>query len=253
MTMLTEQQVAQVIAPDEGDETVDILFAATMLLNLRGAAPISFIAHTDVNDWKSKSKKKNPLVDRVRKHALVNGMVNFHYDEGVERRLAKELGAKAEKNNETLTDAELTARVKASFRKGQSYHVPVMSDNDKLTPLCIHKDDAATIVGLIEDNGGTMKNKVHTFHVADLGRFVEQFGRAPRLYIRFMFKHSNPIYVETETQTRINDATVAPYLKTKEERNDYANQGLEEPLKFLTYSLDSIRQLTMDKTTYLIR
>jgi hypothetical protein len=64
-------------------------------------------------------KTGNPFMGTV-KFASYNGMVGFYYDAAVLRRLEKE-GKSAD-----------------SFRKGESWHEPVIV-SDKLTPLCRHK------------------------------------------------------------------------------------------------------------------
>lgn len=89
------------------------------LLDLKGANPITFTAKTD-----SRSKiKNNPWLRPIWKINRVNGLVNFHYDQGVLRRLDKE------------------GKSPDDFRRGTSWHEPVIL-NGRLTPLCTSKNPA---------------------------------------------------------------------------------------------------------------
>jgi hypothetical protein len=99
------------------------------------------------------------------------------------------------------------------FKQGTSWHVPVMKDG-RLTPLCEHKD------------------------------------RVGQFYVRFMFIATveDPQYFLNGKPIDAKD--VEPFLPPK---RGYANQGLDKPLIFLTYSLDDIRQITFNKQTYQIR
>lgn len=65
-------------------------------------------------------KTNNPYNGNVIKRSVQNGLVNFQYDEGVKRRLAKE----GKDPNE--------------FESGTSWHEPVKL-NGRLTPFCRHK------------------------------------------------------------------------------------------------------------------
>ena len=96
---------------------------ARVLLNLKGAQPITFTARTDADvRAKDKDKNPNPHPRPVWKTTTVNAMVNFWYEDGVLRRLQKE-GKSAD-----------------DFRRGTSWHEPVMIDG-RLTPLCQAKSE----------------------------------------------------------------------------------------------------------------
>ena len=88
-----------------------------MLSSERGATFITFVAETEPK----MRKTGNPFNGRVVKVAKVNGMVNFHYDKAVERRLEKE------------------GKDVADFQRGTSWHEPVIRADGTLTPFCQHK------------------------------------------------------------------------------------------------------------------
>jgi len=87
-----------------------------LLLAQRGATILSFTARTD-----ARLKKTGCPYKGVQKVAKVNALVNFHYDEGVLRRLAKE------------------GRSADEFRQGSSWHTPILRGDGSLTPFCQHK------------------------------------------------------------------------------------------------------------------
>lgn len=98
--------------------TITIDELVKILIEVRGAQPVTFIARTDAGvRAKDKSGKPNPHPRPIWKTAAVNGIVNFFYDRGVLRRLQAE--------GKTLD----------AFRSGSSWHLPVMAGN-RLTPLC---------------------------------------------------------------------------------------------------------------------
>jgi len=167
-----------------------------ILLGIRGAKVISFTANTEVSKMR---KTGNPFDGQIHKHAKVVGMVNFHYAEGVLRRLEKE-GKSAD-----------------DFRQGESWHRPVLSADDKLTPLCHHKDD---------------ENKLYL-------RFMLQGNVESEL----RWNHDNSALTDSQ-----NDAVKA-FIPTSK---PYANQGLENPLKFLVYGLDTIKTASIDGEKYMI-
>jgi hypothetical protein len=160
-----------------------------MLSVLKGATIITFVAKTEPK----MRKTGNPFVGNVWKWAKVNGILNFHYDKAVLKRLEKE-GKSADE-----------------FKQGSSWHEPVMVDN-KLTPFCKHKTN---------------------------GKF----------YLRFMLKGA------IESEYRQNDGTPIDFKDIEKfipEKSDYANQGTDDPIIFLTYGLESIQQITMNGETFQI-
>lgn len=97
------------------------------------------------------------------------------------------------------------------FKQGGSWHEPVIL-NGYLTPLCRHK-------------------KEHD-----------------RLYLRFMVvrRLGDPTYADPAGNP-LDVADVAEFLRSKPA---YQNQGLEDPLEFLVYGLDSIQTITIGGVNY---
>jgi len=105
-----------------------------MLMLEKGANIISFTHCTTMSksgkmvqkDRKDKSVK-NPYWGDCFKTQDANGMINFHYDTGVLRRLEKE-GKSAD-----------------DFKQGESWHMPILRTDNTLTPFCCKKSDPRQI------------------------------------------------------------------------------------------------------------
>jgi hypothetical protein len=159
------------------------------LMACKGATPISFTAVTEPK----MNKTGNPYLGTT-KQARVNGMVNFHYEDGVIRRLEKE--------GKTADD----------FKQGTSWHTPVLTDDGKLTPLCQHKQTGV-------------------------------------FYLRFM--HLNTI--ETRyfyNGVEVSEDKLEPYMPKK---SSYDNQGLDNPLRILTYSIGNIVEASFLGERFIIK
>ena len=181
---LKEKQMAatttQIITSDE---------LVKVLETQRGATFISFLVETDAK----MRKTGNPYLG-AKKVAKVHGMLNFLYDEAVQRRLEKE-GKPAD-----------------SFRKGESWHEIVTREDGTLTPFCRHKETG-------------------------------------ELYLRFMHQNTlDAIYVDVNGN-RISVDEITPFLQKP---SGYGNQGLDNPVRILTYKLSGIREITLNGTTYQI-
>jgi len=152
------------------------------LMALRGATFATITTNTDAR----LRKRGNPFGE-VRKVATVNGQLNFHYDNAVLARLAKE------------------GKGPEAFEQGESWHEPVKRADDTLTPLARSK-----------------KNR-------------------DALYVRFrlLAPVAGPSYFDGEGR-EVPAEKLADFLPA---RSDYANQGTDEPVVFLTYGLDSIREI----------
>ena len=172
-----------------------------MLMTERGANIISFThcatmsKSTKMVQKDRKTKTPNPYYGDCFKTQDANGMINFHYDKGVLLRLEKE-GKSAD-----------------DFKKGESWHVPIIRADGTLTPFCRSKKDPR------------------------------------KIYIRFMLQNSNNVRYHTAIGRKIDTENVKPYL-TK--RSDYANQGLDKPLKFQVWGIDDITYITINKQRYQI-
>ena len=234
MTQATTQTVVTTIPPMAGASFVTEQQIIEKLLELKGATPLSFVAQTDprLNKTSRKDKSANPWLGHVVKVAKVNGMGLFFYDAGVLRRLEKE------------------GKSSDEFRKGQAYHMPILTADGKLTALAIHKADAAAVVGWADivrnkDNSiSSVKSTPNTFIVDDM-------ADGQRYYVRFMLKAAIASeYVDTRTDDAVEYDTLAEYLPPK---NDYENQGLDDPLKFLTYGIGGMQSMTFGGQTYIVR
>lgn len=164
-----------------------------ILMDSKGATPITIIAHTEPK----MRKTANPFYGRIYKASRVNGMVNFQYDAGVLRRLENE-GKSAD-----------------NFRQGQSWHEAVLTADGKLTPFCKHKQ-----------NG--------------------------EYYLRFMLRGT----IQSEYRWIADDQPLTDSqldnLNVFIQKSDYSNQGLTDPLVFLTYKMESIKIVTVNKQTYMV-
>lgn len=171
-------------------KTITTSVLADILIQTTGAKPVTLVAFTD-----TRARKTNNPYGRIWKRSKVNGMVGFHYDPGVIRRLLKE------------------GKDPEAFKRGESWHEPVML-GDHLTPLCRHKSDPS------------------------------------RLYLRFMYLATigEPDFF-SDNGTKLDYADVAQFLPASSE---YKNQGLDNPLRFLVYSLESLESLTMCGEEYVV-
>lgn len=121
MTQETDKRQASVEPIDLELRYVSTAELAAELLRIRGAAAISITAFTDQHA----KKRGNPIGD-IFKLSTVQGMVNFHYDAGVLRRLAAE------------------GKDESEFHRGETWHKPVVDSLGRLTPLCRHASQDRT-------------------------------------------------------------------------------------------------------------
>lgn len=165
---------------------------AQRLLDLKGSSFITFTALTDTDA----KKTGNPFPLPITKRSKVRGVVNFQYVEGVLRRLEKE------------------GKPPDAYKKGDSWHRPVLSPDGKLTPLSCHKKDAS------------------------------------RRYIRFMYLDTlgRPAFFDATGRERTLEE-VAPFLKV---RSEYKNQGLDAPLQFHLYGINGIERADFAGNDYTV-
>lgn len=116
MTTLSERTGPDLLSTVRRVSTPEL---ADALRNIRGAKAIGITAFTD----QKARKKGNPFGD-IWKLSTVQGMVNFHYDAGVLRRLASE------------------GKDESEFQKGETWHRPILDASGRLTPLCRHADES---------------------------------------------------------------------------------------------------------------
>ena len=98
------------------------------------------------------------------------------------------------------------------FLQGESWHEAVLTTDGKLTPFCRHKTNGS-------------------------------------VYIRFMFLNRYEVIYRSETGQVLTEEQVRPFLPKK---SGYANQGLDEPLRFVTYKLSGISEMTVGEETLII-
>ena len=177
-----------------------------VLGKLRGATPITFIHCTTMSKSGKMVQKlrddhsvKNPYWGDCFKTQTANGMVNFHYDKAVLRKLAKK---------------GLDASV---FRQGDSWHMPIIRDDDTLTPFRYNKKDVA---------------------------------KAPN-YIAFKLERSSDVHYHTANGQKIVTENVKPFFA---KRSKNKNQGLaeEDVVKFNVWGIEDITHMTINGQKYQI-
>jgi hypothetical protein len=100
-----------------------------------------------------------------------------------------------------------------SFRQGTSWHNPV-TVRDHLTPFCHHKTDPR------------------------------------KIYIRFMYLKQLECSFHTDEGVEIDPGAIKAFLK---ERSSYANQGLDKPLVFTTWDINSVLSCKFNGKSYVIQ
>lgn len=194
MNNTTNQTVTPTVTPVTPTSQAQVISGVglfNLLCQERGATFVTFVAETEPK----MRKTGNPYADNVVKTAKINGQLNFHYDNAVLKELAKE------------------GKDAADFRKGESWHTPVIRPDGTLTPFCQHKTK---------------------------GTYYLRFRLIGKMSASFATK---------DTGAAIADADIDSFLV----KSDYANQGCDNPIIFLTYGLDSIKQMTLNGITYLVR
>lgn len=130
-------------------------------------------------------KTDNPYYGKVRKNSRYNGQVNFHYDPAVIRQLEKE------------------GKSLDSFRKGESWHEPVIREDGTLTPFCQHK-------------------------------------KSGKRYLRFRILNTIDSEYVDDNNNRIEKSEIEKYLQ---ESGGYANQGTDNPVRIITVDLDNVTKI----------
>lgn len=143
------------------------------------------------------SRRPNPFPLPITKEATVNVLLNFHYDAAVVRRLTKE------------------GKDESWFRRGEGWHRPVLTDDGKLTPLCMHKDN---------------KDKLYVWYHP-------------------LLVSGNVVYRDAG-HNLINADAVRPFLRDR--TGEGANQGLTEPVLYRVVTLENVREIHMDGEQYIV-
>lgn len=161
---------------------------AAILENIHGAKILSFVAETD-----ARLKKRGNPFGTVYKRAKVSALVNFHYDPAVIRRLEKE------------------GKDESAFRRGESWHEPVIDAAGRLTPFCRHKQTGDLYLRIVRlDTLGEPEYRTAAGEVVDV-------------------------------------SLLTPFL---DQKPGYVNQGTDDPVVFQTFKLDGIKELTVDGVVY---
>lgn len=165
-----------------------------------------------------KGKTAEIIIGKVNK---VNGNIAGRYERIVENRLQREIIAeRIEANQPPLSAEELEKEIQARFRKGESWHQPIMAD-DGPTCLSINK------------------------------KYAEDAANAPA-YLRFIFKAAGtPEYLRYQNGETVGNDEVSPFLS---ERSDYSNQGLsdENKVRFVVYAIENIVEIAINGERYRI-
>lgn len=130
-------------------------------------------------------KTDNPYYGKVRKNSRYNGQVNFHYDPAVIRQHEKE------------------GKSPDCFRKGESWHEPIIREDGTLTPFCKHKK-----------NG--------------------------KRYLRFRILNTIESEYVDNNNNPVDKSAIEEYLQ---ESGGYKNQGTDNPVRIITVDLDNVTKI----------
>jgi hypothetical protein len=185
-----------------------------VLMGLTQHAFISLIARYNASErgmiLKGGRKADNPFWGKLFKVSRQMGGVCFDYASGVERRLVKE------------------GKDEDDWRRGESWHVPIVYVPNILTPVCVNKSCVTAADGRI-----------------DLGLLND---KTP-WYLRFR-KDKSESHWELADGTRVDAEAVKPWLV---KRGHYKNQNLRKPLAFETIIPENLIEITVNGTVYLVR
>lgn len=161
-----------------------------LLSSFHGAKALGLTVRTD-----ARLRQTGNPYGKVWKTSRVNVLINFHYDEGVLRRLEKE------------------GKSPEDFLRGESWHKAVITEEGHLTAFCNHP-------------------------------------KTGEFYLRVQLRGRGLTTYATEDGEEVTREEIEPFLP---KGSHYANQGLDNPLEFLTYKLVSIVELRVDGETYTIQ
>lgn len=190
-----------------------------MLFKSRGAKPVSVVAA-----YVPKMRvTRNPFVLGSGENRVVTvikanktaGMIGAEYDASVVRRNERTINKeRAEQGLQPLEGEALTQEVNARFRRGESWHEPIVTADERITSLSQNK------------KGG------------------------PERYLRYVRQASgSPEYVMRETGLDVASERIQPFII---EPPSYDNQGLadEDKVRFNVWKLESIIEMAMDGERY---
>jgi hypothetical protein len=197
-----------------------------------GMTPIGAETKTTprVRKTDKETNSQNPYWEQknlILKSTSLNGFANFNYEKGVNRRRDKE-------------------NRKADFQAKGNYFVVVTSTQGHLTPLAIHKEDAAKIVGWkfkAEKLADSIVNSFTTEHLKDT-------DDSTRFYLRISVKSAKSNYSINGNDIPFDE--IKPFLYD----SSYGkSQGLskENELPINLYGIDKIKSMRIDKKSFIVR
>jgi hypothetical protein len=113
-----------------------------------------------------------------------------------------------------LARLEKEGKNESEFERGESWHEPFKVDG-KLTPLAVKK-------------GETVPGYLRLRHLLTIGE---------------------PIYTQAIGGTEVSAELIKPFLPAP---STYSNQGTDDPVRFLTYSLESIKFIRLSGEEYFV-
>ncbi len=116
-------------------------------------------------------------------------------------------------DNNVLARLAKEGKDASEFTRGESWHEAITRADGSMTPFCAHKKTGA-------------------------------------IYLRFVLENAIDSHYFDATGVEIDKAAINPFLY----ESNYSNQGLgDNPVMFLVYSMESVKALTIDGMTYLVR
>lgn len=198
----------------------------TLLLAQTGATIVSLVSVVEP-DLRAKNDggERNPFMAGLKlaegftiaKTNKATGRIDTDYNNEVENQLRKEIIAeRMAANMPPLPTDELEAEIDSRFRKGTSWHRPIMAANGRPTPLSVNKKDGEN------DDGAA--------------------------YLRIIVSaEGDSEYLKYEDGATVATEEVKPF---EQKKKPYVNQGTKEPRQIRTYGLENIVEFTMNGERY---
>lgn len=196
----------------------------TLLLAQTGATIVSLVSVVEPDlRAKDDNGERNPFMAGLKladgftiaKTNKATGRIDTDYNNEVENQLRKEIIAeRMAANLPPLPTNELEGEIQARFRKGESWHRPIMAANGRPTPLSVNKKD--------DDDGAA--------------------------YLRIIVSaEGDSEFLKYEDGATVPSENVIPFNQKKK---PYSNQGTKEPRQIRTYGLENIVEFTMNGERY---
>jgi hypothetical protein len=182
----------------------------SMLFNVRGAKPVTIVTRTEPT---LTGGKKCPFAGLV-KVSTVNGMINFNYENAVNRQRSREGNAEVFESASRKWGKRLYETPETAARRNPR-HLPFVAKN--------WKEDTIT---------------------------VDEFNEIPNdeLYLEMKVENSGD-YIYMLNGEEIPKEKVAPYLPKKKEGE---RQDVEKTVILRDYKIENVEQITIDGESYKI-